>query len=153
MNSCDILVSRRFVLTFPPIRRECVFSSTSAAHTAAGDARARRDAGAPGRDRKAGSLVSVRSVPRTPQPQTSTSRIEDSAAGVNNFVLVVATVNGSGSQTANTCLLRAFFKMGIPVSGKNIFPSNIQGLPTWFQIRVSEEGYIGRRDSAEIVVA
>ena len=50
-------------------------------------------------------------------------------------------------------LLRALFKMGIPVSGKNIFPSNIQGLPTWFQIRVSEDGFVGRRDTAEIVVA
>jgi 2-oxoglutarate ferredoxin oxidoreductase subunit alpha len=79
--------------------------------------------------------------------------IEDSPAGVNNFCITVATVNGSGSQTANTSLIRAIFKMGVPVSGKNIFPSNIEGLPTWFQIRVSEEGYIGRRDTAEIVVA
>ncbi len=96
--------------------------------------------------------MSVRSAQRRPLV-ADMSQIEDSPAGVNNFVLVVATVNGSGSQTANTCLVRACFKMGIPVSGKNIFPSNIQGLPTWFQIRLSEDGYIGRRDTADIVVA
>jgi 2-oxoglutarate ferredoxin oxidoreductase subunit alpha len=79
--------------------------------------------------------------------------IEDSPAGVNNFTIVAATVNGSGSQTANNCLLRALFKMGIPVSGKNIFPSNIQGLPTWFSIRASKDGFIARRETAEIVVA
>ncbi len=76
-----------------------------------------------------------------------------SPAGVNNFCIVAATVNGSGSQTANNVLVRALFRMGIPVSGKNIFPSNIQGLPTWFHIRVSEAGYVGRRNSAEVVVA
>src|SRR5215469_9914636 len=79
--------------------------------------------------------------------------ILDSPAGVNNFTIVAATVNGSGSQTANNCLLRALFKMGIPVSGKNIFPSNIQGLPTWFSIRASKDGFIARRETAEIVVA
>src|SRR6476660_9686121 len=72
---------------------------------------------------------------------------------VNDFSIRVATENGSGSQTANTTLLRALFKMGIPVSGKNIFPSNIQGLPTWYTIRLSEDGFVGRRDTAEIVVA
>jgi len=79
--------------------------------------------------------------------------IEDSPAGVNNFTIVAATVNGSGSQTANTTLLRALFKMGIPVSGKNIFPSNIQGLPTWFSIRLSKDGFIARRETSEIIVA
>jgi 2-oxoglutarate/2-oxoacid ferredoxin oxidoreductase subunit alpha len=79
--------------------------------------------------------------------------ILDSQAGINNFTIVAATINGSGSQTANNCLLRALFKMGIPVSGKNIFPSNIQGLPTWFSIRASKDGFIGRRETAEIVVA
>jgi 2-oxoglutarate ferredoxin oxidoreductase subunit alpha len=72
---------------------------------------------------------------------------------VNNFCISVATKNGSGSQTANTTLLRALFKMGIPVSGKNVFPSNIQGMPTWYTIRVSKDSYIGRRPNAEIVVA
>jgi 2-oxoglutarate ferredoxin oxidoreductase subunit alpha len=79
----------------------------------------------------------------------------DSQAGVliNEFSLVVATVNGTGSQTANLAILRALFKMGIPVNGKNIFPSNIQGLPTWYHIRVSREGYIARRHTSEILVA
>ncbi len=72
---------------------------------------------------------------------------------VNDFSITIATVNGSGSQTANITLLRALFKMGIPVSGKNIFPSNIQGLPTWYTIRVNEAGYTARKEDTEIVVA
>ncbi|HEU5011570.1 MAG TPA: 2-oxoacid:acceptor oxidoreductase subunit alpha [Roseiflexaceae bacterium] len=72
---------------------------------------------------------------------------------VNDFAIVAATVNGSGSQTANNTLIRALFKMGIPVSGKNLFPSNIAGLPTWYTIRVSKDGYIARREGTEIVVA
>ena len=72
---------------------------------------------------------------------------------VNDFSMVVATVNGSGSQTSNLAIIRSLFRMGIPVSGKNLFPSNIQGLPTWFTIRVSSEGYSARRDSAEILIA
>ena len=71
---------------------------------------------------------------------------------VNDFSIHVATVNGSGSQTANTVLLRAIFQMGIPVSGKNLFPSNIAGLPTWFTIRVSRHGYIARRRDNDILV-
>ena len=70
----------------------------------------------------------------------------------NDFSLVVATANGTGSQTANLTLLRACFHMGIPVHGKNIFPSNIQGLPTWYHIRVSKDGYVARRES-EVLVA
>ena len=72
---------------------------------------------------------------------------------VNDFAIVAATVNGSGSQTANNMLMRAIFKMGIPVSGKNLFPSNIAGLPTWYTIRVSKDGYIARREGTEILVA
>ncbi len=72
---------------------------------------------------------------------------------VNNFNLTVSTVNGSGSATANIALLRALFKMGIPVSGKNIFPSNIQGQPTWYTIRVSQAGYLARQEKDDIVVA
>ena len=72
---------------------------------------------------------------------------------VNDFSIVVATANGTGSQTANLAILRAFFKMGIPVNGKNIFPSNIQGLPTWYHIRVSKDGYVARRHTSEILVA
>lgn len=72
---------------------------------------------------------------------------------VNDFQINVATVNGTGSQTANSTLIRALFKMGIPINGKNIFPSNIQGLPTWFIIRLSKDGYISRRENSEILVA
>ena len=72
---------------------------------------------------------------------------------VNDFAIVVATANGTGSQTANMAILRALFKMGIPVNGKNIFPSNIQGLPTWYHIRVSRDGYTARRHTSEILVA
>src|SRR5512133_3648576 len=71
---------------------------------------------------------------------------------VNDFTLNIATVNGSGSQTSNGVLLRALFKMGIPVTGKNLFPSNIQGLPTWYVIRLSKQGYLARRDGYDIVV-
>jgi 2-oxoglutarate ferredoxin oxidoreductase subunit alpha len=72
---------------------------------------------------------------------------------VNDFSITVGTINGSGSQTSNLTLLRALFKMGIPVSGKNIFPSNIQGLPVWYNIRVSKDGFLARREQQEIVVA
>ncbi len=72
---------------------------------------------------------------------------------VNDFSIVAATVNGTGSQTANLAILRALFKMGIPVNGKNIFPSNIQGLPTWYLIRASHEGYIARKEESEILIA
>src|SRR5467141_3784082 len=72
---------------------------------------------------------------------------------VNDFSIQVATVNGSGSQTANSVLMRDIFQMGIPVSGKNMFPSNIQGLPTWFTIRASKLGYIGRKKEIDFLVA
>src|ERR1700731_2503303 len=72
---------------------------------------------------------------------------------VNDFSIQVATVNGSGSQTANNVLMRSIFQMGIPVSGKNMFPSNIQGLPTWFTIRASKHGYIGRKKELDFLVA
>ena len=63
---------------------------------------------------------------------------------VNDFVLKLANVNGTGSASANSLLMKVIFRMGIPVSGKNFFPSNIQGLPTWYEIRVSKDGYLGR---------
>jgi 2-oxoglutarate/2-oxoacid ferredoxin oxidoreductase subunit alpha len=72
---------------------------------------------------------------------------------VNDFSIIVGTKNGSGSSTANTTLLRAIFKMGIPVSGKNLFPSNIQGLPTWYTIRANKDGFLARREDQEIVIA
>ena len=72
---------------------------------------------------------------------------------VNDFSITVGTKNGSGSSTANNTILRAIFKMGIPVSGKNLFPSNIQGLPTWYTIRVNKDGFIGRTETNDIVIA
>ena len=72
---------------------------------------------------------------------------------VNDFSIQVATVNGSGSQTANLVLLRAIFQMGVPVSAKNMFPSNIAGLPTWFTIRANKSGYIGWKKQTEVLVA
>jgi len=72
---------------------------------------------------------------------------------VNDFSITVATVNGSGSQTSNLTILRAVFKMGVPVSGKNLFPSNIQGEPTWYTIRVNKDGFTARKEEHEIVVA
>jgi 2-oxoglutarate/2-oxoacid ferredoxin oxidoreductase subunit alpha len=72
---------------------------------------------------------------------------------VNDFSIQIATVNGSGSQTANLVLLRSMLLMGIPVSGKNMFPSNIAGLPTWYTIRLSKRGYIGRKKEVDVLVA
>src|SRR5512146_1271430 len=72
---------------------------------------------------------------------------------VNDFGITFCTVNGSGSATANNTILRALFKMGIPVSGKNIFPSNIQGLPTWYTIRVNKDGWLARIEQDHVVVA
>jgi 2-oxoglutarate ferredoxin oxidoreductase subunit alpha len=74
-------------------------------------------------------------------------------AQVNDFSIQVATVNGSGSQSANLVLLRSLFQMGVPVSGKNLFPSNIAGLPTWFTIRASKHGYIARKKEIDLLVA
>ncbi len=80
-------------------------------------------------------------------PPAQTGRI------VNEFSIQVATVNGSGSQTANNVLMRSIFQMGVPVSGKNMFPSNIAGLPTWFTIRANKYGYIGRKKEVDFLVA
>ncbi len=72
---------------------------------------------------------------------------------VNDMSIQVATVNGSGSQSSNTVLLRAIFQMGVPISGKNLFPSNIAGLPTWYTIRANKDGYIGRKKEIDFLVA
>jgi 2-oxoglutarate/2-oxoacid ferredoxin oxidoreductase subunit alpha len=74
-------------------------------------------------------------------------------SGINDFVAKFATVNGSGSASANSIFAKTLFRMGIPVSPKNIFPSNIQGLPTWYEVRVSEAGYVARRDGVDLMVA
>jgi 2-oxoglutarate/2-oxoacid ferredoxin oxidoreductase subunit alpha len=79
--------------------------------------------------------------------QPATSRV------VNDFSIQVATVNGSGSQTANLVLLRSIFQMGVPVSGKNMFPSNIAGLPTWYTVRANKDGYVGRKKEVDFLVA
>src|SRR6185437_1708637 len=72
---------------------------------------------------------------------------------VNDFSIIVATVNGSGSQSANSVLLKSIFGMGVPVSGKNLFPSNIAGLPTWFTIRASKDGYVARKRDTDVLIA
>ena len=72
---------------------------------------------------------------------------------VNDFSIQIATVNGSGSQSANLVLLRTIFRMGIPVSGKNLFPSNIAGLPTWYTIRASKDGYVARKKEIDLLIA
>ena len=82
-----------------------------------------------------------------PQPTQASSRV------TNDFSIQVATVNGSGSQTANLVLLRSIFQMGVPVSGKNLFPSNIAGLPTWYTIRANHRGYVGRKKEIDFLVA
>jgi 2-oxoglutarate ferredoxin oxidoreductase subunit alpha len=91
-------------------------------------------------------------------PPTDLAVQEQQAAGhrqrvVNDFSIQVATVNGSGSQTANLVLLRSILLMGVPVSGKNMFPSNIAGLPTWYTIRASKRGYVGRKKEVDFLVA
>ena len=72
---------------------------------------------------------------------------------INDFVVRFANVNGTGSASANYLFAKAIFRMGIPVTPKNIFPSNIQGLPTWYEVRVSEKGYLGRRDGVDLMVS
>jgi 2-oxoglutarate ferredoxin oxidoreductase subunit alpha len=72
---------------------------------------------------------------------------------VNNMSIQVATVNGSGSQSSNTVLLRSIFQMGVPVSGKNLFPSNIAGLPTWYTIRANKDGYVARKKEIDFLIA
>src|SRR2546423_1431859 len=85
--------------------------------------------------------------------QAAPGNVDERPAIVNDFSISIATVNGSGSQTANGLLARAMFKMGIPVTPKNLFPSNISGLPTWYIIRLSKDGYVARREDAEVLVA
>jgi 2-oxoglutarate ferredoxin oxidoreductase subunit alpha len=77
----------------------------------------------------------------------------DEKSRVNDFVLKVANVNGTGSASANSLLMKAIFRMGVPVIGKNFFPSNIQGLPTWYEIRVSKDGYLARSGRVDVMVA
>jgi 2-oxoglutarate/2-oxoacid ferredoxin oxidoreductase subunit alpha len=85
---------------------------------------------------------------RALEPQTA-PRIE----AVNDFVVKFANVNGSGSASANELFAKAILRMGVPVSPRNIFPSNIQGLPTWYEVRVCERGWLGRRGGVDMMVA
>ncbi|MBL7901628.1 MAG: 2-oxoacid:acceptor oxidoreductase subunit alpha [Bacteroidia bacterium] len=86
-------------------------------------------------------------------PQQHSSNLFTQPSGLNNFVIRFANVNGTGSASANLLFTKAIFRMGIPVTPKNIFPSNIQGLPTWYEVRVSEKGYLGRREGIDFMVA
>src|SRR6202051_2756484 len=86
-------------------------------------------------------------VPRGSSGQLGQRRV------VNDMSIQVATVNGSGSQSSNTVLLRSIFQMGVPISGKNLFPSNIAGLPTWFTIRANKDGYIARKKEIDLLIA
>src|SRR3979411_1901212 len=81
------------------------------------------------------------------------STAPSSAARINDFIIKIATVNGTGSASANTLLMKTVFRMGVPVMGKNYFPSNIQGLPTWYEIRVTRDGYVSRSGRVDFMVA
>src|SRR5476651_1391739 len=86
--------------------------------------------------------------------EQGTTAVKDAAKRVvNDFSIQVATVNGSGSQSANSVLLKSIFGMGVPVSGKNLFPSNIAGLPTWYTIRASKDSYVARKKEIDFLVA
>jgi 2-oxoglutarate ferredoxin oxidoreductase subunit alpha len=89
----------------------------------------------------------------SPLPAAEAASVSEQSPVANDFSIQVATVNGSGSQTANLVLLRSIFQMGVPVSGKNLFPSNIAGLPTWFTIRANHRGYIARKKEIDFLVA
>src|SRR4051795_9489792 len=87
---------------------------------------------------------------------TATAVLDEPVTGaasiVNDCTIHVATVNGSGSQSSNNVLMRSIFQIGVPVSGKNMFPSNIAGLPTWFTIRANKDGWIARKKEVDIMV-
>jgi 2-oxoglutarate/2-oxoacid ferredoxin oxidoreductase subunit alpha len=89
----------------------------------------------------------------SPLPAAEAASVSARSSVANDFSIQVATVNGSGSQTANLVLLRSIFQMGVPVSSKNLFPSNIAGLPTWFTIRANHRGYISRKKEIDFLVA
>ena len=72
---------------------------------------------------------------------------------INEFAFKIATANGTGSASANGLIMQAIFRMGVPVTGKNVFPSNIQGLPTWYEIRVNKHGYTARTPQFDLMVA
>ena len=95
----------------------------------------------------------ITDAPVNPATRTEAGTPADAELRVNDFAFRIATVNGTGSASANGLLMQAIFRMGIPVSGKNVFPSNIQGLPTWYEIRVSRRGHVARTPRFDLVVA
>ena len=103
--------------------------------------------GLPGHEQKGMGMATTDVV-----PQQSSGRLRQRRV-VNDMSIQVATVNGSGSQSSNTVLLRSIFQMGVPISGKNLFPSNIAGLPTWYTIRANKDGYIARKKEIDFLVA
>src|SRR4026207_1285064 len=103
-------------------------------------------------------MLDRRRICQVPDPSSQAVLEEDQRGDtkeliINDFSIQVATVNGSSSQTANSVLMRSIFQMGIPVSGKNMFPSNIAGLPTWFTIRASKQGFVARKKEIDFLVA
>lgn len=101
----------------------------------------------PANEQKGTGMATTDVVPQESSGQLGQKRV------VNDMSIQVATVNGSGSQSSNTVLLRSIFQMGVPVSGKNLFPSNIAGLPTWYTIRANKDGYIARKKEIDFLVA
>src|SRR6202142_295887 len=100
-----------------------------------------------GSDQKGRVMATIDVVPQESFGQLGQKRV------VNDMSIQVATVNGSGSQSSNTVLLRSIFQMGVPISGKNLFPSNIAGLPTWYTIRANKNGYIARKKEIDLLIA
>src|ERR1700690_2360474 len=100
-----------------------------------------------GSDQKGRVMATIDVVPQESFGQLGQKRV------VNDMSIQVATVNGSGSQSSNTVLLSSIFQMGVPISGKNMFPSSIAGLPTWFTIRASKDGYIARKKEIDLLIA
>src|SRR5437763_3446691 len=99
---------------------------------------------------------SIEEEPTVSDATTATAVLEepetDARSIINDLTIHVATVNGSGSQSSNNVLMRSIFQMGVPVSGKNMFPSNIAGLPTWFTIRANRDGWIARKKEVDLMV-
>src|SRR5947208_4657201 len=86
-------------------------------------------------------------------PEPGFTRPARALAAVNDFVVKFANVNGSGSASANSLFAKSILRMGVPVAARNIFPSNIQGLPTWYEVRITEAGHLGRRGGVDLMVA
>ncbi len=99
------------------------------------------------------SLATAEAPGIAPVRGSNGSRPVDDGRRVNDFAFKIGTVNGTGSASANALLLQTIFRMGIPVSGKNVFPSNIQGLPTWYEIRVNGDGHTARTPDFDLIVA